>query len=379
MRRSWRILVLSVLASVTACTHVPPPGIGEAISWAQLPGWNEDSQAQAWPALLANCRIMATRDPMWKSPCDEAVALTEVNDVAARAFFEKYFLPYVVYADEGRTDGLITGYYEPLLHGSRNRSERYRYPVYARPDDLLTIELGDLYPELKGKRVRGRLDGKRVVPYLSRAQIDSKWENGKRPATTIVWVDDQVALFFLQVQGSGRVQMPDGSMIYLGYSDQNGHPYRSIGRRLVDSGAMKLEDVSMQSIREWIDANPGEAKRLLNENPSYIFFEERHDELPGPLGAMTLPLYAERAVAVDPTYIPLGSPVWLDTTLPDEALPYQRLAFAQDTGGAIRGPVRADVFFGFGERAEHVAGRMKQPGRLFVLRPVPTLTPQLGQ
>jgi membrane-bound lytic murein transglycosylase A len=377
---------LALIASLASCVHVPPPGVGEAVSWNRLSGWNEERHAQAWPALLAGCKVLAQRDATWSSICLDAVMLPDPDDTTARAFFETRFTPHAVYADEGKSDGLITGYYEPLLYGSRTRTERYRYPIYARPDDLLIVDLGELYPELKGKRLRGRVDGRRVVPYHSRAQI----ENGKRSvAKPIVWVDDLVTLFFLHVQGSGRVQLPDGEMLFVGYADQNGHPYRSLGRHLVDMGVMKLEDVTMQSMRAWLAANPGQVASLLNSNPSYIFFEERPNDAPGPLGALKVPLLAERSIAVDPVFVPLGTPVWLDTTLPEEssqtcphcvprdvvdAPPYRRLVFAQDTGGAIKGPVRADLFFGFGNRAEDLAGKMKQPGRMYVLLPAARMT-----
>jgi membrane-bound lytic murein transglycosylase A len=369
--------VAAALALLAACVHVPPAGIGEPIAWDRLPGWNEERHAQAWPALLENCKVQAARDARWEQLCAEAALLTDPDDVSARAFFETRFTPYFVHTGEKNPDGLVTGYYEPLLYGSRTPSPRFRYPIYARPDDLLIVDLGELYPELKGKRVRGRIDGRRVVPYHSRAQIENHGGSGKRVAATpIVWVDDAVELFFLHVQGSGRVQLPDGQMLFLGYADQNGHPYRSLGRQLVDAGVMPLEDVSMQSIRAWLAANPQQLQAALHGNPSYVFFEERANDLPGPLGALKVPLRAERAIAVDPVYVPLGAPVWLDTTLPPalatEAAPtYRRLVFAQDTGGAIKGPVRADVFFGFGARAAELAGKMKQPGRLYVLLPAP--------
>jgi membrane-bound lytic murein transglycosylase A len=371
-----RFGVGAALALLASCVHVPPPGIGEIVHWDRLPGWSEERHAQAWPALLDNCKVQAARDARWQRICTEAQLLTDPDDASARAFFETRFSAHALYAERGATDGLVTGYYEPLLYGSRTPSARFRYPVYARPDDLLIVDLGELYPELKGKRVRGRVEGKRVVPYHSRAQIENHRGNGKRvTATPIVWVDDAVELFFLHVQGSGRVQLPDGGMLFLGYADQNGHPYRSLGRRLVDAGAMPLEDVSMQSIRSWLAANPQQLEAMLHSNPSYVFFEERANDLPGPLGALNVPLQAERAIAVDPVFVPLGAPVWLDTTLPSATPaelppPYRRLVFAQDTGGAIKGAVRADVFFGFGERAADLAGRMKQPGKLFVLLPI---------
>jgi membrane-bound lytic murein transglycosylase A len=382
IRLSSRVGGIATLLWLCACVFIPPPGVGEAVSWDQLPGWSDEHHAEAWPALLADCKTALQRDASWMNICIDAALLGDPSDAAARAFFETHFTPHALYADDGKSDGLITGYYEPLLNGSRTPSERFRYPIYARPDDLLIIDLGEVYPELKGKRLRGRVEGKRVVPYLSRTQI----ENGKRPvAKPIVWVDDVVSLSFLHVQGSGRVRLPNGDMLFVGYADQNGHPYRSLGRRLVDMGVMKLDDVTMQSVRAWLAANPDQVAPLLSSNPSYIFFEERANDLPGPLGALKAPLLPERSIAVDPAFVPLGAPVWLDTTLPEQAsmgclhcmssaaAPYRRLVFAQDTGGAIKGSVRADVFFGFGERAEDIAGKMKQPGRMYVLLPTTRL------
>ena len=294
------------------------------------------------------------------------------DDDTARAFFETRFVAHDVSGNNGAAEGLITGYYEPLLEGSRAPSERFRYPIYQRPDDLLVVDLGELYPELKDRRLRGRVEGRRVVPYFSRAEI----ANGaaKRLAgRELVWVDDAVALFFLQIQGSGRVQLPDGSTLYVGYADQNGHPYQAIGKKLIELGALKPEEVNLESIRDWLKAHPVEARDVLNSNPSYVFFVLRDPTLPGPLGSLQAPLLPERAVAVDPAYIPLGAPVWLDTALsgPPRAIPAAMRA--QDTGGAIKGPVRADVFFGFGAEAERLAGAMKSRGRLYVLTPAARL------
>jgi len=293
-----------------------------------------------------------------------------------RAFFESHFSPYQVIAADGRDTGTITGYYEPLLAGSRTRSASHRVPLYAAPDDLLTIDLAELYPELKDKRLRGRVDGKRVIPYWPRADI----ENGKAPVTgkELVYVDDPVEAFFLQIQGSGRVRLAEGGVMRVGYADQNGHPFRSIGRLLVERGELPLERASMQGIKDWGRRNPDKLFPLLDENPSYVFFREvpapapgtPEAEIDGPIGTLGVPLLRERALAVDPRSIPLGAPVFLATTHPLSTQPLQRLMLAQDTGGAIRGAVRADFFWGFGDDAGRQAGRMKQDGRMWILWPV---------
>jgi membrane-bound lytic murein transglycosylase A len=269
---------------------------------------------------------------------------------------------------DGSRDGLITGYYEPLLNGSLTRTDRFRYPLYRRPDNLLTVDLTSLYPELKGRPVRGRLDGKRVIPYLDRAQIAR--ERSPLAGNELLWVDDPVEAYLLQVQGSGRVRLPDGSQVAVGYADQNGHPYRSLGAQLIQRGELRREEVTLPRIREWIAAHPEETEALLNSNPSFVFFRLREAGAEGPVGSLGVPLVAERSIAVDPAYITLGLPVWLNTTLPDGSR-YQRLVVAQDTGGAIKGAVRADVFFGQGDAAGRVAGEMKQTGQLYVLRPRP--------
>lgn len=235
------------------------------------------------------------------------------------------------------------------------------------PDDLLVVDLGDLYPELKSFRLRGRLDGRKVVPYWSRAELTR--QEGRLAGKAFLWIDDPIELFFLQVQGSGRVELPDGSRVRVGYAEQNGHPYQSIGRWLVERGELKLEQTSMQGIKAWAKANPKRLNELLNANPSFVFFRELPDNGGGPPGALGVPLTAARSIAVDPRSIPLGAPVFLSTTWPNSEKPMQRLVMAQDTGGAIKGVVRADFFWGFGAEAGSQAGRMRQKGEMWVLMP----------
>ncbi|EKE17977.1 MAG: hypothetical protein ACD_10C00185G0001, partial [uncultured bacterium] len=244
---------------------------------------------------------------------------------------------------------MVTGYYEPLLRGSRQRSKGFEQPVRGVPDDLLTIDLAAVFPELKNKRVRGRLEGNKVLPYWSRAELELRGD--KLPSKTLLYVDDAVELFFLQVQGSGRVKLRDGSMTRLNYGDQNGHPYQSIGRLLVERGELKLEEASMQGIQAWARANPARLDTLLNANPSYVFFRELPNSNDGPVGALGVPLTAQRSIAIDPRSVPLGVPVYLATTQPNSVQPMNRLVMAQDTGGAIKGAVRADFFWGFGKEA----------------------------
>jgi membrane-bound lytic murein transglycosylase A len=339
----------------------------KAATWEQLPGWREDDLVSAWPAFLQSCKGLKN-NPAWTGVCQAAGRLPPAPDgVAVRAFFEQQFQPWQISQAEGGTEGLVTGYYEPLLRGSRYLTPKYRFPIHAAPEDLLVVDLSALYPELKSLRLRGRLQGNKVVPYFSRAEIEA----GAAPVRgkELVWVDDPVELFFLQIQGSGRVRLDNGEVVRVGYADQNGHPYRSIGKWLVDKGELTLDKASMQGIKDWGRRNPERLPELLNANPSYVFFRELPNHLSGPLGALGVPLTAERSIAIDPRGMPLGAPVWLATTRPNSSESLNRLMLAQDTGGAIRGNVRADFFWGFGDEAGRQAGAMKQRGRMWALLP----------
>ncbi len=330
-----------------------------------MPGWRDDAAGEAWPAFMASCGPLGNRDA-WREVCAAAARIANPGADATRQFFERYFKPWQVANGDGAEDGLITGYYEPSLRGSRKPTSRYRHPLYGVPDDLLAVDLGEAYPDLKNA-LRGRLEGRRVVPYYDRAQIDgaSPVLRGKE----LIWVDDAIDLFFLQVQGSGRIVLESGETIRVGYADQNGHPYRSIGRVLVDRGDLSLDQASMQGIKAWAREHPDQLIPLLNSNPRYVFFRELPANGAGPPGALGVPLTARRSVAVDPRYVPLGAPVFLSTTYPNSARPLNRLMMAQDTGSAIRGAVRADFFWGDGEAAAREAGRMKQRLRMWVMLP----------
>lgn len=386
-------LLASVLLALAACTTAPvkppvvppiptvtpptkPPVTPEApppaplftpSTFAALPNWSQDNLREAWPAFMSSCNVLA-KQPSWTSVCTAAKLISPSDESAIRQYFEANFVPNLVRAADGADTGLITGYYEPLLRGSRTRGGAYQTPLFKVPDDLITIDLASVYPELKNMRLRGRLVGKKVVPYASRADIEAADPNGN----AMLWVDDAVEAFFLQVQGSGRVQLDDGrETVRVAYADQNGHPYKSIGRWLVDKGELTLAQASAQGIKAWIVANPTRQQELFNANPSYVFFKEERlpDPSVGPKGAQGVPLTPGRSVAIDAQFLPLGAPIYLSTTQANSDVPMQRLVMGQDTGGAIRGAIRADFFFGFGAPAAENAGRMKQRGTIWVLLP----------
>lgn len=355
----------------------------EPASFADLPGWSADRLFEALPALLRSCRRIDALPPEaplggtgfagtaagWRAACAAASGVPQGNPAAARAFFERHFQPFAV-RNNGDPTGLFTGYYEPLLHGSRKRGGRYTIPLYVRPPDLVTVDLGEFREDLKGRRIAGRVEDGALVPFPDRTGIEKGALAGRD--LELVWVDDPVDAFFLQIQGSGRVRLAEGGEMRVGYAAENGHPYFAIGKDLIERGALQPKEVSMQSIRRWLEENPELADDVMARNASYIFFQELEGE--GPLGAEGVALTPGRSLAVDRKFWPLGVPVWLDAEAPaaKEGEPdrkLRRLLLAQDTGGAIRGPVRGDVFWGHGEEAAEVAGRMKHEGRMWVLLP----------
>jgi membrane-bound lytic murein transglycosylase A len=265
---------------------------------------------------------------------------------------------------------LITGYFEPELRGSRERGGGFTVPLYRRPSDLVAVNHDSFSKELNGQRIAGKVIQGRLVPYYDRSQIERGALRGRN--IELVWVDSATDAFFLHIQGSGRIRMRDGSILRVGYAGSNGHPYTAIGRALIKRGAIPRDKVSMQTIQKWLAAHPADGATLMRTNKSYVFFRELTGA--GPLGAQGVALTPERSIAVDRRFLPLGLPVWLDTTLPDATnSQFRKLMIAQDTGGAIRGAVRADIFWGFGEYAARMAGAMKSRGRYWFLRPIKPL------
>lgn len=367
-------------------TSAPDLLVLKRTSFSVLADWTSSDVRPALQAFQRSCvKLKARADTQgfggvpaygtvgdWRLACSSALQAEVQSADAARGFFETWFVPAQAFnGDEER--GLYTGYYEPELEGSRKRSARFNVALHARPSDLVQVDLGAFRPALKGERVAGRVQDGKLVPYATRAQIVS---SGLPGTSAIAFVDDAAAAFFLHIQGSGRVQLESGEVIRAAYDGQNGHPYTAVGRVLVDRGEIARDKLSMQSIRAWLDAHPGKAEALMNENPSYVFFKELPiaDPVMGAEGAQGVALMPEASLAVDLKFHALGAPVWIDATSPaadegaaDDVL--RLLVVAQDTGGAIRGPVRGDVYWGFGARAESIAGRMAHRGRMFVLLP----------
>ena len=347
----------------------PEPARGrlEREKWDALPAFGSENPADALGAFLQSCAVLNTKAE-WQGVCNRAASLSaNGNPDRVIQFFRENFDPFRVINSDESVTGLVTGYYEPLLRGSRQRTTEYKYPVYAAPQDLITVDLSEVYPDLKFRRLRGRIVGNKLVPYMDRREISSDATPLK--GLEIAFVDNAVELFFLEIQGSGQIQLPDGSRLRVGYAEQNGHPFRSLGGLLIRRGEIKPERASMQGIKEWARRHPAKVQQFMNANPSFVFFKELPGDLIGPIGTLGVPLTAGRSIAVDPRVIPLGVPVYLSTTFPNTRQELNRLMVAQDTGGAINGAVRADFYWGFGDEAGAMAGRMKQQGRMWILLP----------
>lgn len=373
---SWRVLVTgaAILGSLAGCGSLvdegPPPATTPApsasapggpaivrarsrwvpVDWAELPGWQQDTTRELWPALQRGCDKPA---PGWQGLCLAARGFVPASDVQAREWLQARLQPYRVESPEGSADGLITGYFEPLVEAQRQPRGAFRVPLHAPPDDLAARR-----------------------PWWTRQQIESlPAAQAALRGRELAYVADPLDALLLQVQGSGRllVAEPNGTrrLVRLAYAGHNDQPYKSVGRWLIEQGELRPEQASWPAIRAWARANPKRLNDLLWSNPRYVFFREEPlpDPALGPRGAQAVPLTPGRSIAVDPQSIPYGTPVWLDATEPLSSTPLRRLVMAQDTGSAITGAVRADYFWGWGEEAEAQAGRMKQPLRLWALWP----------
>ena len=381
-----RILAITILVGMffAAVFHLLIPSIEpenplyNPVRFADLEGWVEDDHARALEAFQISCRrIVSYPDTRnmgdygtaldWKPVCEKAF---ELDPVAAKSFFETNFtaLSFI-----GEDTGLFTGYYAPLYQGSREKNETYDAPLYMVPNDLQAINLGDFDQRLKGRSIVGEVRDNKFVPYKERKEIDQGALENKN--LELVWLEKTEETFFLQIQGSGFIELEDGEIMHLGYAQRNGRPYRAIGQYLIESGDVAREDMSLQAILDWITENPSEADELMWKNPSYVFFQERDTDKP--VGSLGVGLTPGRSLAVDREFIPLGIPLWLETYQEIEAKDQNivksphlnRLVIAQDTGGAIKGKIRGDVYWGIGLEAEIKAGPMKDGGTYFLLVP----------
>lgn len=353
----------------------PQPALVKG-NFDELPGWNTASHDKLLSTFVSQCSEQGNALGKLKSTPPELLEfcrktrreVTANPSLPAQFWMESELDVWQLQNEDGSKEGLLTGYFEPLLKGSRNAKGAFQYPLYAEPADLISVDLASLDPDLKGKRLRGRLQGNKLVPFFDRAT----WERiGPSREDPIVWVDDELDAFLLQVQGSGRVLLNDGSVIRLGYANQNGHPYKSIGGVLVRWGELTVEQATIPGIRQWAKKNPKRLKELLNQNPSMVFFKENKVLNPneGPVGALGIPLTEELSIAIDRTKIPYGSLMWLQSSNPATQENINHGVLAQDTGGAIRGRVRADYFWGTGHKAGELAGITRQPLQLWLLWP----------
>ena len=363
----------ALLLLLAACTGQKPQVVQPPLllrltrsDFSALPGWRDARLEASLASFQRGCAILMPKPdatPMggagyagtvadWRAVCGSAQG-------DPRTFFEKNF---TVYAVDG--DALFTGYYEPEIRGRRTRGGTFQTPVYGIPDDLVRVELGAFNPKLRGEHISGRVDGHRLVPYATRAEINAK----APPAPVLFYTDDPIAFFFLQIQGSGRALFENGNTMRIAYAGENGQPYTAIGRTLIADGALTREEVSLQTIRAWLAAHPAHARGVMETDKSYIFFQERAlgDPALGSAGSLGAALTPLASIAVDARIHALGAPFYVAADGPD---PVHGLMIAEDTGGAIRGGPRADIFFGFGADAERRAGLMKAPGKLYLLLP----------
>ncbi len=358
-------------------SKIPDYGLLKKSDWSAIESsFESDNVLLTWTAWLRSCSVLKQKDA-WKKVCDLAEDIKEPSDENIKNYFKKYFNLYSATNLDGSDTGTITGYYQPILKGSKVKTSHYKVPLYTTPKDLITVDLSEVYPELKSKRLRGKLAGNKLIPYLSRAEIDG--QGSPLAGNEIVWVEDPVEAFFLEIQGSGIIQFDNGEAMQIGYADQNGYPFKAIGSTLVQKKEITMAEASMEGIKNWARKNITKLRDFLNMNASYVFFRKLPNDLPGPIGALGVSIEAERSVAIDPKFIPLGAPIFLSTTQPNASEPLERLMVAQDTGGAIRGGVRADFYWGSGDEAGRKAGSMKQQGKIWTLLPRDYVFPKATQ
>ena len=380
----YSFFIFALLIIVTGCSQIyPEKRSRDGLVFLEtdidsLPGWTNDKVLDAFPAIQKSCRSTLKKLNQrhnslkklkkrsgWQKVCEQITA-NIFGEESFREFLKSKFKAYQI-RYRGSDEGLFTGYYEPTLDGSLKPSRGYNTPIYPRPTDLIHVNLGEWKDSLDNTRILGRVVGHKLKPYFSRSDISKGALDGE--IIPILWLKSEIDAFFLHIQGSGRVVLPNGEVYRLGYAGKNGRKYYPIGRYLVEIGAIPKENISMQSIKKWLKENPGKKKDVMNMNPSYIFFRKLKGK-GGPIGAQGVVLTSGRSLAVDRRYSKLGAPVWLSANFRDEeGKKIQRLMVAQDTGGAIKGPIRGDVFWGSGKTAERLAGIMKAKGSMYVFYP----------
>lgn len=375
------LILLAVLSLSLWLKPNKPNIVLKPSTFKQLPGWEKARLHQSFSAFKKSCHLFikfaaeknvgSALIPLQakdlKPACQKALALNKPSNAQIKHFYQQYFVPVSFYQNNKQSQGLFTGYYQPLLHGSLQKTVKYHVPLYGSPSDLLSIDLSDF--GLKKQKLTVRVEGKKILPYFEREQINQGAI--EKTANVIAWVDNRIDRLFLEIQGSGVIELEDGQKLYVGYEGQNGAPYTPLAKVLIDKGVMTKDNASMQRIRAYLNQHPNLMDKILNSNKSFVFFRRLKQQ--AAIGAQNLPLSPGYSLAIDKRYIPLGSPLWLSTHYPgakkDNEKILQRLMIAQDTGGAIKGVVRGDVFWGEGENATAIAGRMKNKGVYWLFVP----------
>ena len=351
-------------------------------AFSQLPNWQSANVKKSLSAFRLSCKTFLKQDPEkwvgsehlaiqvkdWQPACRAAMQINSVTKQNAKEFFNTWFTPVEFYQGKPLT-GLFTGYYMPLLHGSLTKTKQFNVPIYGLPNNLVTANLGLFKPDLNNRRIVGRIVGNKMVPFYTREEINTGAID--KVAPTLLWLDNPMDRVFLEIEGSGVIELVDGKRIYVGYAGENGAPYTSIASVLIQKGVLTKNNASSQNIREYLNDHPQEIDDVLNQNKSFIFFSQLKTH--AAMGAQGVALTPGVSLAVDPKWVPYGTPVWLSTSVPNEELknnqPFNRLMVAQDTGGAIRGTVRGDTYWGSGKKATYIANHMQAQGRYWLLLP----------
>ncbi|MDI2090014.1 murein transglycosylase A [Commensalibacter oyaizuii] len=390
MKSIARLLIITLTGGLTACAVQTPENPTEfyPVSYQNLSGWDQENYGQLLVLFQQNCQKMDRQPPNtrlggasglfggvvqdWIPACQASMVVNPNNAVQSKQFFENWLQPYQ-YSVQAKT-GKVTGYYEPEIEGSTVQGGAYQIPVYGKPPELIARKDGN------GQIQYGIVQNGQFIPYYTRAQIDQGALRGR--GLEVAWVKDPADLFFMQIQGSGRILLPNGQTMRLGYAGKNGQPYTALGKVLIDQGLMASNDVNMYTLRAWLHNHPDQAMSLMQENKNYVFFKPLNADVTAqaPVGAFGIPLTAGRSVAVDKNWVPLGAPLWLEISMPlppnQERHPWKHMVFAHDLGGGITGINRIDLFTGYGRSAEWYAGLMNEKGKIFLLLPRRTINQQ---